>query len=364
MSYINLIYAQKNTEAFTYKQLPSSTISNYYNSSRLIGDFSNGINVSSYLKGNESVAQRTKVIQDLLNSNKKIILPNEKLVISVEGLSLNSNNELLFQKNSSLVMESNNLSTYQLLKVHNVNNIKIYNANLIGDRKTHQGNTGEWGYGISIRNSSNVIIENAIINDFWGDGIAIGYSNSVTSHSISIKNVYLDNNRRNGISVMNVNGLILDCICVSNTNGTLPMFGLDFEPNNSNDNLNNIVIKNVYSYNNQMGGLMITFNNLKPKEIKNINFKISNFSDKYSYEGILIAGIPKEAMNLKGTISLSNVSLNSNARPLTGRTIYNPSVKVIINDLSVSNPRNKKITHSEVDRVFKTKKNYSIKFKN
>lgn len=360
----NFAFSQTADNTFKYQAVSQNMVSNYYSPKNLKGSSEGGVFASKYLTGKESPHQATQILQRLIDKNSKVILPNQSLTISTEGLSLKSNSILVFQGESQLKIIDNNLDYYQLLKIHNVTNVKIYNANIKGDRNGHKSKTGEWGYGISIRESKNVVIENSRITDFWGDGIAIGYSNTGTSEGIVIKNAFLDNNRRNGISVMNVNGLLLENVYVANTHGTLPMFGIDFEPNNASDNLNNIKLNNVYTFNNLKGGLMITFNNLKPKSAKNINFEISNFTDKNSHQGILIAGIPKEAYQLRGNIKLFNITLDGNDRPITGRTIYNNAVNVDIKDLNITNPKNKNVTHSEVNRVFKTKKNYSIRFKN
>ncbi|MGM1429346.1 right-handed parallel beta-helix repeat-containing protein [Sphingobacterium lactis] len=354
---------QEKNVAFSYRTVTTQQYSGYYNPNGISTSFEGAINAKNYLTGRESNSERTNKIQQLLDKHNKVVLPNYPITVSTKGLSLKSNSTLIFQPKSQLIMENNSQDYYQLLKVHGVSNVKIYNANLKGDRKGHRSKSGEWGYGISIRSAKDILIQNSKITDFWGDGIAIGYSNTSTNSNIEIRNAFIDNNRRNGISVMNVNGLLLENIYVSNTNGTLPMFGIDFEPNNASDNLNNIRINNIQSYNNKMGGLMITFNNLKPNSAKNILFNINNFSDDSSHEGILIAGIPKTSKNLKGQINLNNITLTRNARPLTGRTIHNDNVVVNIENLDVRNPKNKNISHAEVDRVFKTKKNYSIKFR-
>ncbi|SMP15481.1 hypothetical protein [Chryseobacterium profundimaris] len=357
------IKAQKDIK-FLYKEVSNSLIGQYYNPSKNVTIPNNAYKAEKDIKQNDRAINNTSTLQDCLNQNVVVVLPNYPIIITKDGLKLNSNNVLIFQPNSKLTIENNNLDYYELLKIHNVHNIKILNARLSGDRKGHSSSKGEWGYGISIRNSSDVVIDNFFIDNFWGDGIAIGYGNTKTNKNIVIKNGYLNNNRRNGLSVMNIDGLLVEKLLVSNTNGTNPMFGIDFEPNNASDNLNNITLNNIYTYNNANGGLMLTFSKMKTSTSKTIDFNLNNFKDVGSPNGLMLAGIPKEATGLKGNIKLNNISLDNNISPITGRTIYNKNVFVDIQNVSVVNPQNKNINHKEIKRVFDLKNNYSIKFKN
>lgn len=357
------IKAQKDIK-FSYREVSKSLIGQYYNPSKNVTIPNNAYKAEKDIKQNDRAINNTSTLQDCLNQNVVVVLPNYPIIITKDGLKLNSNNVLIFQPNSKLTIENNNLDYYELLKIHNVHNIKILNARLSGDRKGHSSSKGEWGYGISIRNSSDVVIDNFFIDNFWGDGIAIGYGNTKTNKNIVIKNGYLNNNRRNGLSVMNIDGLLVEKLLVSNTNGTNPMFGIDFEPNNASDNLNNITLNNIYTYNNANGGLMLTFSKMKTSTSKTIDFNLNNFKDVGSPNGLMLAGIPKEATGLKGNIKLNNISLDNNVSPITGRTIYNKNVFVDIQNVSVVNPQNKNINHKEIKRVFDLKNNYSIKFKN
>lgn len=363
LAFFSELKAQKDIK-FIYKEVSNSLIGQYYNSNKSVVIPNNAYKIGKELKQNDSAANNTRTLQECLNKNEIVVLPNYPLMITKDGLKLNSNNVLIFQPNSKLTIEDNNLEYYELLKIHNVQHVKILNARLSGDRKGHGSSKGEWGYGISIRNSSDVLIDNFSIDNFWGDGIAIGYGSTKANKNIVLKNGYLNNNRRNGLSVMNVDGLTVENLLVSNTNGTKPMFGIDFEPNNTSDHLNNISLNNIYTYNNANGGLMLTFSRLKTNTPKTIGFTLNNFKDSGSPNGLMLAGVPKEATGLKGSIKLNNIMLDNNVSPITGRTINNKNVFVDIQNVSINNPRNKNVDHKEVKRVFDLKQNYSIKFKN
>ena len=360
LTFISIAICQKGS-GFRYRAVSKSLISKYYSSNNKTS-YPSGAYVLNQNSFSNNIEKNTNLLQNVLNTNKTVVLPNITLLVAKGGITLNSNNTLVFQSDSKLIIEKNNLPSYELIKIHNVSNVQIINANLEGDRNNHIGSKGEWGYGISIRNSSNVLINNFRIENFWGDGIAIGYGVTKSSRNIVIKNGYLDNNRRNGLSVMNVVGLTVNNVLVSNTNGINPMFGVDFEPNNIHDNLNSISLNNIYSFNNANGGLMLTFSKLKSKTKKNVSFTLNNFTDIGSPNGLMLAGVPKDAPGLEGNISISNVILDGNKNPITGRTVNNRKVKVDIDGLAVRNPVNKNVTHKEIKRVFDLKSNYSVKF--
>lgn len=312
------------------------------------------------LPKNLSAIQNTAILQAILDKNDKVLLPNFTVDITKNGLKLKTNQQLLFQNKSFLKIESNDLSAYELLKVHGINNVKIFNAKLIGDRRAHQGTKGEAGHGISILGSSDVIIKDFDIRDFWGDGIFIGRLDKTTNNNISITNGLVDNNRRNGISIVSVQGLKLNNITASNSNGTMPMFGVDIEPHFWVDQIKNVEINNLHTFNNANGGLMIFINKLQKGGEKDVSIKIDNYSDFNSYYGISLGRITKDFTGLTGYLSLSNIKLEKNQIPVKVRDNAIQNFKIDIKSFIVSNPRNKNAHTREVKRVFNARKNINI----
>lgn len=355
-------------EDFVYKKLDSSLIEQYYNYNYKPNLPKDAFLAEKVLNQKQSTVVNTIELQKSLNTQQIVVLPNYPITIGKDGISLNSNNTLIFQSKSQLIMEANDLDRYQLIRIHDVSNVKVVNAKLKGDRQAHSRTTGEWGYGISISTSNNVVIENAKIEGFWGDGIAIGDGRIDVKknfvNNITLKNIYLDNNRRNGLSILNVRGLNIDKLLVSNTNGTEPMFGIDIEPNNANANLEDIKFSDVYTYNNANGGFMITFNKMRRDFEKKIEIVIDNYTDVQSLNGFYFAGVPKEAVNIQGFLKINGLVLKNNGKqPLTGKVINTDKFKVLIDKLMIVEPVNKNIHKKEVKRVFDTKLNYNIKFK-
>lgn len=223
----------------------------------------------------------TAYLQQGINNNLKVIFPDFPVLVNVKGLSLIGNSTVVFAKKSKIVLQSNESGNYQILRIFNIQNVTIYFPVIQGDRKNHLGNKGEWGMGIFIGGASNIEIVNPKISECWGDGIYIG-KNIDISRNIKIDYAVLDDNRRNGISIVSVDGLTLVHPLVCNTNGTEPMAGIDVEPNGGSDSFNNILIDNPITFNSSNYGIVISFWGLLGKVDKEANMIIKNHVDDHS----------------------------------------------------------------------------------
>lgn len=105
---------------------------------------------------------------------------------------------------------------------------------------------GEWGMGLSILSSKNVEIENLKVTKFWGDGIYIGKkSDLTTSENITINFADISDCRRQGISIVTVDGLFMDRIKIDAIAGAPPQSGIDFEPNTATEVIRKVKINVV-----------------------------------------------------------------------------------------------------------------------
>lgn len=340
---------------FVYKEIPEGFIFETFNPEVIKEN--NGINGIS--KKN-SVKENTALLQVYINENKIIVLPDMPIIISVEGLTIPANRKLIFQKNTTLQIEDNDLAEYQLLRVHDVSNVQILNARLLGDRQGHFGTTGEWGHGISIRGSSNIYIIHFHISDFWGDGIYIGRMGDTPSTNINIKNGICDNNRRNGISLTSGKGIAILNTTVSNSNGTLPMYGVDIEPNTNIDYIENVKISKLRSFNNQEGGLLISLNKLKGNDNKNVSIIINDFIDRDSSIGLRIGQIQQNT-NINAQTEIKGITLDNNRdRPIRINSIRNPNIIFVMSGLKILNPKNRYHNYTEYERVLSNNENIRL----
>ena len=88
---------------------------------------------------------------------------------------------------------------------------------------------GEWRHGVYICGGSHhVRVEGLRIERTGGDGICVGAGQAAVD--IAVRNVTCDSNYRQGMSVVNVRGLVVEDSVFSRTAGTDPQAGIDIEP--------------------------------------------------------------------------------------------------------------------------------------
>src|SRR5690606_37016312 len=124
---------------------------------------------------------------------------------------------------------------------------------VIGERYSNASTTGEHGHGIAISSCKNVEIIGGYAQDCWGDGLYVGpFLDGVNvPECITVHDFRADNNRRQGLSVTGGKHLrFYDCQFL-NTNGTLPGYGVDIEPNYSVSELEDIVFVNCVTDGNE-----------------------------------------------------------------------------------------------------------------
>lgn len=225
----------------------------------------------------------TKYIQNGINTHDKVVFPDFPILINSNGLVLKSNSSLIFRPHSQLIMKENGSSTYAILKLNQILNVSIYYPNLVGDRDKHFGSEGQWGMGISIKSSKNIVIYHPNISKCWGDGIYIGRrtssSHSNPSQNIKIIGGVLDYNRRNGISIATADSVMIKKTLIANTYGNSPMSGIDIEPNSNDDVIRSIYLDSVTTFNNGRRGILIYLKNFIGKKEKYISITINNHKD-------------------------------------------------------------------------------------
>ena len=132
--------------------------------------------------------------------------------------------------------------------------------------------------GISLANSNYANIENVTVKNCWGDGIYIGSKNNDTGENgcanVKITNCIIDNNRRNGISVINCDNFVIDGCTISNTIGTTPQSGIDIERNYDNE-ITKGIIKNCTFIDNHFSHIL-QYDSSNDNTIEDCIFKCKN----------------------------------------------------------------------------------------
>jgi hypothetical protein len=319
-------------------------------------NFDEAKDITSYLPENfvkDGSIDYTKFIQKGINENIKILMPNFPVLVNDKGLVLHDNVVLLFDKKSKIVLKPTTLGTYNILKLHNIKNVKIYYPRIEGDIKKHLGSDGEWGMGIGIRSSQNIGIYYPEIENCWGDGIYVGFiwdkkdiEKFDISKNIEIYNGFINNSGRNGISVVAVDSIKIYNNLIANSVRTLPKAGIDIEPGPKLTM--NIELSNNVTYKNGLKGIDIYLKKMARKKGDNsITLNIKNHKDLGSPIGIRIAGYNKETNRnyVKGKIIIDNPILRDNSLnqiEIDKDQSYAPPINIRVkNDKKLLNSLNK-----------------------
>lgn len=207
----------------------------------------------------------TLAIQSTLNAahdgegNNEVFIPDGTYMMNLTTFSWRA---LLVPANITIQMTSGatlkafpcNLQNYALMYISkpNITIIGEQGAQLVGERDGHYGVGGEWGMGFYLNGATDLLIDGLEISEFWGDGI---YVTGNTKRAV-LQNLVANHNRRQGMSIVYGNDMLIkDCV-FSNTAGTDPEAGIDIEPN-QDQYASNITILGCNFYNNSGSGLQL-----------------------------------------------------------------------------------------------------------
>ncbi len=151
-------------------------------------------------------------------------------VDATRGVRLKSRMTLKMADGAVLRAKATSSGNYNVVRVDSASNVNVVGGTLEGDLGRHQGSAGQWGHGLSINASTNVVVDGVTAKEAWGDGFYVG---NAGTRNITLCRVTADHNRRQGISVTNVTTMtIRDSVftrTVSEPGGAGS--GIDLEPN-------------------------------------------------------------------------------------------------------------------------------------
>jgi hypothetical protein len=174
----------------------------------------------------------------------------------MESIWLPSNFHLIMSNNTHIRMQPHRFWTGHLIRLEQVDNVRITGGNLHGDRYTHDyspindqdgfpRDTHEFGVLLLIQACHNVVIDGIYIDDSSGDALVTGsigkrYNGVDYNQNILIKNSTFTNSRRNNVSFTDGADMTIDNCIISDAGqetgvgvgswGTLPKTGIDIEP--------------------------------------------------------------------------------------------------------------------------------------
>lgn len=188
---------------------------------------------------------------------------------------------------------------------------------------------GEWRHCLKFLSSANIVVEGLTLEESGGDGIYVGeigegkQSWHLPCRDVVIRGCRCVRNYRQGISVISVDGLLIENSDLSDTAGTPPAAGIDFEPNNHAQMLRRCVVRNCTLDRNQGTGVEIVPGNLDSRSDP-IDIAIENCLMRGDRKGVcyIVNGSRKKPGYPTGTINVSNC-LISNTTDRAGIDVWN-----------------------------------------
>ena len=191
------------------------------------------------------------------------------------GIALKDNVHLKFSKGAALKAITNVMPQYQIIRAYKKKNVTIEGGTIIGERTSHTGTTGEWGYGISLQGGENLTIKDLTVKDCRGDGINLQFVEDALDipTNVTITGVTSTNNRRQGMSVEGAINLTVRDSKFTLTNGTAPQCGVDIEPWSTNSKVENVLFDNCEFTDNNSSGILIMGKMISKVKFDNCYFK-------------------------------------------------------------------------------------------
>ena len=214
----------------------------------------NEMNVKQFGAKGDGTTDDTTAIQTAFNYVKNINIPSGTYMIDADTTLLpNSGNRIRLDSDATLKAITNDLTHYRIIHLVDVVDVEISGGTIEGDRLTHTGDSGEWGACMrAVGDCDKIYIHDINLINAWGDGLSVIITGSMVTERVHVKNA-----RRNGYSIAQAGNFTSNDDLIEDTNGTLPQYGVDIEPDLGTEFLKNVVFNNLTTKNNASGGIEI-----------------------------------------------------------------------------------------------------------
>lgn len=231
----------------------------------------------------------TAIIQKAIDSGaERVILDQVGKPWVTQPLFLRSKLEFVFEPGVKLLAKPGAFKGKRdcLLNLHGCRDVAIIGAKdaEIAMRKPDYQNPelyerAEWRYGIRAYGVKNLVIRDLAIRASGGDGICVTglarperdkihpadepYRQEIMDESILcarnvlIENCLVDDNHRQAITVAGIRDIVIRNCVLSNTKGTAPQAGIDFEPDGIDTYCVNALVEKTTFFNNSGSGIDI-----------------------------------------------------------------------------------------------------------
>lgn len=198
----------------------------------------------------------TSALQGAIRSGaRRVLVENLGSPWIVDRIQLASDQEIVFEK--GVVVQAKRGAfhgkTDSLFSASGVSHLALTGPGATlrmwkADYTTSDYTKSEWRHAIALRSCTDVSITGLTIMDSGGDGIYLGAARrGETNEGVTLRDLVLRNHHRQGISVISAEDLLIERCALVDTGGTAPQAGIDFEPNDAEDRLVNIVMRDCRS---------------------------------------------------------------------------------------------------------------------
>lgn len=272
---------------------------------------------------------------------KKVVLDGMFVVSASSAfadiIQMKSNVILEFTPGSKITLTPNSFDGYQIISCKAINNFRITNPYIVGDRDGHTGTTGEWGHGIVVWGCQNWNITNVYSEKCWGDGVYIGNNGAVISDNGYIDRIKTYKCGRNGVTFASGKNIQIDYIEGIQIDRTNPKAALDIESNATGEVWENVKIGKVRSYLCPGGVQILPFGMKNNAYVTTVDVTIDQIEVKGNATidtgSLLIDGVDYTKIN--GKIKIGMVSVKQADKALYLMNIVNGGLEVEINVLKV-----------------------------
>jgi hypothetical protein len=197
-----------------------------------------------------------KAIDEVAGTGGTVYIPDGTYRVNAEKgkrLVLKSKMTLKLSSKATLKMYPTDQKVYSILWIPKAHDVTVRGGTLVGDRRNHKGRGGEWGFGIAIqKGSKRIAISNVRAREMWGDGFYVDDATDVAFCSVRA-----ERNRRQGLSIIHGDRILVTRSVFRDTKGTRPGAGIDLEPDGPDQSISNVRIERSKFVNNEGGGIMI-----------------------------------------------------------------------------------------------------------
>ena len=265
-------------------------------------------------------ADSTEILQKALDSGaRKIVIDRQKSPWITRPLFGRSNCEIVFEHGVEVVAKKGEYlgTTDSLLAFRSAENVKIsgYGATLRMHRADYAAapyQKAEWRMNIKLLSCRNVTVEGLTLLESGGDGVYVGVDGkNGPCRDIVLRDLVCDRHYRQGISVISVCNLLIERCVLSNTGGTSPSAGIDFEPNHAREELSGIVMKDCVVTDNKGVGIEFYLGQLDESS-KPISAQIVNCRTSGNRSGFWLSnGRATKTSCVRGEISCENCTFEN-----------------------------------------------------